>query len=322
MSTHGQTTLPRAREIFESSLSSLGSQNLDPRFVKDDLVYLKEFASKLKFQYLEQESRDKFLRLLLMESNTDLDPKDVDRLTAKNVAAKADLKELKAALHSFIETSDSIAEDVLSLNRLHQRRQGELDGLQQELEDLEGELEAMTLNPDNENLKLLFDLDKIIGSEDVSLPEAISIAEVALDQEKIAYMELNAKEVKVQQARSDQLKLVLELQRHLEELQRANTASQEPRDEDDEPDQVYARGLKRLNELLLRFSNQEVKVEQSGQTVTVRMSGGTLSLDLGLDIVGFSNLPLTQTAIDRVNCVTGGQKFWKLARLISAIIDT
>lgn len=314
------TSLSLAEDTYQSAIANSVLNLSNPKSIKDELVYLKEFLSKLKFQYLEQETRDKFLRLLLIGEEEHVTQDQVDALTENNLALKLQLKQLKSELHQLVDESTNTAEEVIFLNKEFAAQEAELNADIEAVKKLQSDLDAVLDAPENENYKILFNLNKMIDSDDLSLDEAIQIAQNAYDKDVTALALLEDDETKAGAAFEARKELLSELLERLLNLKVLVEKSRQTDDHDKEPDQVHVQWIRGLNKLLRKFINTEVELSVHNGYHTLSLNGQTIVLDSALNIVAYENSCLTRRSVEFINAASGDKKFWKLLHLLSAIV--
>lgn len=92
---------PRQR-TSDASNSSLDAPT--PASLEADLTHYKELFAKLRFSYVEQVTKEKFIRAIVGDPPLIVSPQENSHLEKENAAAKARLKELK------LEVADMVAE--------------------------------------------------------------------------------------------------------------------------------------------------------------------------------------------------------------------
>ncbi|KFH46502.1 Kinetochore protein-like protein [Hapsidospora chrysogenum ATCC 11550] len=186
-----------------ASNASLDADAPTPASLEADLAHYKELFAKLRFSYVEQVTKEKFIRAIVgdpplivtMQENLDLEK--------ENAAAKSELKALK------LEVSDMVAELETRARELSRRYEGvrldtarlrDLPGKLAELEDRIAELKAE---------RELSDVDP-----NLNLPLAKTqeiVARRTREQQELA-RELEALRAKVPRKRKEAERLQAELQ--------------------------------------------------------------------------------------------------------------
>lgn len=311
-------SLNLASSIYNSTSQNAISEFPDPTTVKEELSHLKEFSSKLKFQYLEQETRDKFLRLMLMENDENISQKDVDQLVEQNLMEKKALKGLKTEMYSIIKASEAQAEEVISLNRSFEARNFDVSNTILEIDKLQGELETLLNDPENENHKTLFNLKKIIDTEDIGLNEAISIATNALEQDVLTLSKLDHSVEKAQADLHDKNLILETLEANLKLLDTILREIENKPKGEKEPQQLFAQWLRDMNTSLEKFIPVSFEFSESAQTL--RLGSYHLIFDHEFNIIDCSDKIIAPTSIQQVNHAKDNAKFWKLLQLLSKVI--
>lgn len=99
-----------ATTTAEARTSDVSNSSLDattPASLEADLAHYRELFAKLRFSYVEQVTKEKFIRAIVGDPPLIVAPHENAELESQNAAAKADLKRLKtevAALATDLET--------------------------------------------------------------------------------------------------------------------------------------------------------------------------------------------------------------------------
>lgn len=312
-------SLHRAEAVFRDALSSSTLNFVNPNLIHDELTNLKDLSSKLKFQYLEQETRDKFLRHILLEDEKDVSQANVDQLASSNALAKADLKQTKEELAQLLQESELVSEEVIVLSKEHAAKQIQVDDMLRETTQLQEELDSLLNEPENENYKTLLQMHKLIDTENIGLEEAMGIAENAAALEALA-----VEEIRTQVAAADlQVKQNAEMERELE------VQIQELKDQLElierlrqgvvlDPLQIHAQTLLGVNSVLQKFIGTDYEIKAKHDSFQLTFGQRTVVLDNQLNILtGLTEVSAKMKLL--VNCA-GKDKFWKLLRLLSTMI--
>lgn len=316
MVEYEDVSMSTAASTFASAMDASTLKLSDPNAIKDELAHLKEFFSKLKFQYLEQETRDKFLRLLLIDNDATVDQDDVDELVVSNAESKKKLKSLKDQMLALIRESEDIAEEVILVNRTFEARRKDVDDTLGDILALQSELDGLLKAPENENYRTLFNLKKLIDSGDIGLNEAIGIADNALKQEELTLSQLLLDVEKADAEIKTKDRLIATLHEKLRDLQH-QLEQAGAKSLNEEPEQVFAQWLRELNAILVNFVPAEVDFHSSGGIHTLTLGGQNISFD---DKLHVSSAPFTAREVADINCARGDQKFWKLLRVLGKLI--
>ncbi|KAL1915548.1 uncharacterized protein VTP21DRAFT_6672 [Calcarisporiella thermophila] len=135
------------REEYDKNSDIIG---LHPKSIDTDLRYFKEHFSKLKFNYLEQETKEKFLRAILEpEPPLVIEPSDNKELEERNKEQKQLLKNSKlhseALRKSISEVADTVSNEHAQLAEkmaLFQRMLREVDQMESDLQNIRKQLDS------------------------------------------------------------------------------------------------------------------------------------------------------------------------------------
>ena len=86
-----------------SSSSSEHRENATPAILSADLAHYQDLFSKLRFSYVEQVTKERFLRSITAEQPEFVDPAENAELQERLAADKAALKERKAEVREIVE---------------------------------------------------------------------------------------------------------------------------------------------------------------------------------------------------------------------------
>ncbi|KAG9205713.1 hypothetical protein G6514_007320 [Epicoccum nigrum] len=200
--------LPPSSKKRNSAASVDSDQNVDthPAALESDLKHYKELFSKLRFSYVEQVTKEKFLRNL-----TDDPPRLVE--AAENVEKEAEILALKASLK---ERKVEVAELLKQLEAKGKELALRYDGVQlrrQQLESLPAEIEGIEANiaqlkqdqiPTSSNPEL-----------DLPLPETLRL----LNEREAELAALNAQIAQLQSSLPNRAKELEKLERELKPLE-------------------------------------------------------------------------------------------------------
>ncbi|PSN70004.1 hypothetical protein BS50DRAFT_488631 [Corynespora cassiicola Philippines] len=136
--------LPQTAQKRNSAVSEDSEQNdTHPAALEADLVHYKELFSKLRFSYVEQVTKEKFLRGI-----TDNPPRLIE--AAENVeqekevlALKADLKERKLEIADILKQLEDKGRELALRYEGVQLRTQQLESLPTEIEGLEASIEKL-----------------------------------------------------------------------------------------------------------------------------------------------------------------------------------
>lgn len=104
------SALPQAgQEANSARTSDVSSSSVDatPASLEADLAHYKELFAKLRFSYVEQVTKEKFIRAIVGEPPLIVTPQENVELEKQNAAAKAQLKALKMEVADTVEELES-----------------------------------------------------------------------------------------------------------------------------------------------------------------------------------------------------------------------
>lgn len=291
-------SLHTSRATFENSGAS------DPRTVDDDIAFHKHHLSKLKFLYLEQETRDRFLGNLL--ANKLLDNDAVVDITAQNAAVKSTLQSLNDQIDATIASIDTLAQDVVAINERHEVKHKEVRAITADIAAMDARLLAViTLLSDNDDHLILYNLQKSV-SDDIDFDRIIDISSAQLEADIATYNNLRH-QLEQRYAQADaKVQTLNMLNAQLAQLVK-ESESPEPT-----PDsrQVHAHLVKQLIALLEKFLDPKTSVEYSAtsNSYIVTINGTKVEVDTNLNVV------------EPTNAITSGNVGARVARLTALFL--
>lgn len=104
------SVLPQAgQDANNARTSDVSSSSVDatPASLEADLAHYKELFAKLRFSYVEQVTKEKFIRAIVGEPPLIVTPQENVELEKQNAAAKAQLKALKMEVADTVEELES-----------------------------------------------------------------------------------------------------------------------------------------------------------------------------------------------------------------------
>jgi DNA repair exonuclease SbcCD ATPase subunit len=152
--TQSQDPHQRTSDISTSSLDATTPSSLEA-----DLTHYRELFSKLRFSYVEQVTKEKFIRAIVGDPPLIVSPQENADLEKENLEAKATLKALKTEVADMVIELEKRARDLskkYEIIKLETVKLGELPGKIADLETAVSELkeaQAASLNP-NPDLNL------------------------------------------------------------------------------------------------------------------------------------------------------------------------
>ncbi|KAI1392213.1 uncharacterized protein F4822DRAFT_119862 [Hypoxylon trugodes] len=150
----------RTSDISASSLDATTPSSLEA-----DLTHYRELFSKLRFSYVEQVTKEKFIRAIVGDPPLIVTPQENVDLEKENLQAKATLKALKTEVTSVVT---ELGEKAVDLSRKYERVQIEIVKLEElpskikELENAVAELKETRVLGSNPNPELNLPLAKTL----------------------------------------------------------------------------------------------------------------------------------------------------------------
>lgn len=137
--------LTAQQQVAETQLAD-GTHIENPLVVNEEINFKKEEFAKLKFQYLEQETREKFLRAILSSPPLYVEQKDIDEYEAQNREKKAQLKSLKTSMNTTLQNIQEKNSQNVSLYQDLLAKLNDTDELLKEISDMESSLRSLFPN--------------------------------------------------------------------------------------------------------------------------------------------------------------------------------
>ncbi|KUI73023.1 Kinetochore protein Sos7 [Cytospora mali] len=148
------SALPQDANNVRTSDVSNSSVDTTPASLEADLAHYKELFSKLRFSYVEQVTKEKFIRAIVGEPPLIVTPQENLELEKQNVAAKGQLKALKMEVADMVEELEAKGKELsrkyenvqtqtATLRELPER----IAGLEERIAELRGQLKRPGDNP-------------------------------------------------------------------------------------------------------------------------------------------------------------------------------
>ena len=200
---------------------------LTPATLAADLTHYRELFAKLRFSYLEQVTKEKYLRSIvgdppLVVSHTDNLALE-ERLVDMKAALKAKKNEVDELVQSMAETARTLAGRYESVNAAFgvlERVPGEIDSLKREVENLQAEIAHRRGDDNNNN-----DDDDASRKQDprMSLPLAATVQ--ALEEQRRANADIDAQIEALRRDMPGKVRQVEKMERELAELEKRRSES-------------------------------------------------------------------------------------------------
>ncbi|KAH7406076.1 hypothetical protein DE146DRAFT_650658 [Phaeosphaeria sp. MPI-PUGE-AT-0046c] len=168
--------LPQSAKKRSSAASEDSGQNSDthPAALEADLVHYKELFSKLRFSYVEQVTKEKFLRSITENPPRLVEAPENDEKEQEILALKASLKERKLEVAEILKQLEEKGKELSLRYEGVQLRTQQLESLPTEIAGLEASIERLkqeqTPVSDNPELSLpLPETAKIVSEREADL---------------------------------------------------------------------------------------------------------------------------------------------------------
>ena len=168
---------------FKETLASANLTHADPTHILDDLTYLKYLSSKLNFLYLMQKALNSFLHRILLSPDQTVDRKYVEHLAAHNATAKTRLHEARTEVLQLVSKCEAVADDVIALNSHCELTLSAIDEMAREATRLQEDLTALVDGPNAHGHRTLFQMEKLLGLDNIGLDEPLKLPRGAVAQE-------------------------------------------------------------------------------------------------------------------------------------------
>ncbi|KAF2823386.1 hypothetical protein CC86DRAFT_372353 [Ophiobolus disseminans] len=168
--------LPQSTKKRSSAASEDSEQNGDthPAALEADLVHYKELFSKLRFSYVEQVTKEKFLRSITENPPRLVEAPENDEKEQEILALKASLKERKLEVAEILKQLEEKGTELSLRYEGLQLRTQQLEALPVEIEGLEASIaqlkQEQTPTSDNPELSLpLLETTQILSEREAEL---------------------------------------------------------------------------------------------------------------------------------------------------------
>lgn len=242
-----------AEERYKDFVKSIGNiPGLDnPNAISEETFHKKELFSKLKFQYLEQETREKFLRGILDTPPSYVDQNDIEKKIISNKEIKNELKSLKIELIQVEQTCNELAREVISLQEEFEERARATEAMLIEMEDMGKEL--VDLAHENPVINQVISLQSGEDFNDIST----TLQQIRNDQEQNLLRLNNEYGLKEGRTISDE-RTINRLNEKLKDLEKSiegnnDIQSQDINDSKLTKDQIFGQWVKEMNDIWSKF---------------------------------------------------------------------
>ena len=251
-----------------------------PGALADEIKFKRELFSKLKFQYLEQETREKFLRAVLETPPHYVDQQDIDAKAALNQQVKAQLHDLKQNQRLVAAEARALAAEVLELHRQHQGKAAHADAVLAEIDAMEAELAQLAqANPRLSEAVAVAPAQGVASLEDISRG-----LNATMQHENDALTRLQGEFGLRQELLDSRQRTAARLEAQLAQLERDAQHDATALAPAVTPHQVFAQWLNEMNELwahTLALPPLTIAVESTGpHTRKIEVSGVAIDVEM------------------------------------------
>jgi myosin heavy subunit len=123
--------------------ASTSQPQLTPSTLAADLQHYRDLFSKLRFSYLEQVTKEKYLRSIVGDPPLLVTPAENAELEQKLVVMKGELKEKKVECDALVLEMETLAREVAGKYESVQGKMGQLETLPSEIERLQMEADEI-----------------------------------------------------------------------------------------------------------------------------------------------------------------------------------
>lgn len=309
-----------AQKDFQSHMNKINETVENPILINDEINFQKENFSKLKFQYLEQETKEKFLRSLFDNPPISIQQVDINKLQEENIHSKQALRELKESMNSKMNDIHEISRETVELNEEYQHKYNETSKMLDEVERMEEKINSIIDNQQDEAkeiIKSLIDLSS--GMKEKDLTNLMARANNNSLQDYITAPQSSNELHLKKQLNENQ-------QQHLQKLQEKLTAlkfkllnvedNKEPND-----NQFYAQWVKEMNEILISLNDLSyIKFEFVNNTdLKLTVNNHRVLLNKNFDILNTNELNQFQHLINNIN--SNKDKMKNFLLLINGLLE-
>lgn len=234
-----------AKDQFEDSQISL----TNPELIDDEISQQKSVFSKLKFIYLEQETRDKFLRRISESDIQDVNQDEVMNMKSVSERSKLGLKELKSNMYIKIGELEELTNNIGQLYENYHDKINDTKSLINEMELLQQEIDS-ELNGGNQEYNEI--LKAVPLTKSVDLSQYITSTDSNLNQLKLESNSLDDKINQLETTLNNQIESIKQLKARFVELTDQITAN--PVGKNDKQ-QLFAKWCRETIDILIRLSN-------------------------------------------------------------------
>ncbi|KAI1610197.1 hypothetical protein EDD37DRAFT_615844 [Exophiala viscosa] len=215
-----RNTQPRPADISSNNASDFESSLLTPASLTVDLAHYKDLFSKLRFSYLEQVTKEKYLRSIVGDPPLVVSHDDNLALEQKLAVMKIDLKAKKTEVDALVVEIQEQARVLAARYDAVNDGMQVLETVPTELERLQGEIEALKAE-----IMEKTGTEEGHTSNDPRMNMSLEATEMALAEQQAATAEIDAQIEALQRQMPGKVREVEKVDRELADLERRRNES-------------------------------------------------------------------------------------------------
>mmetsp|Transcript_2391 Transcript_2391/g.2658 ORF Transcript_2391/g.2658 Transcript_2391/m.2658 type:complete len:343 (-) Transcript_2391:1329-2357(-) len=314
-------TILSSQKDFQSHMSKINESIENPNLINDEINFQKENFSKLKFQYLEQETKEKFLRSLFDNPPKYIQQEDINKLQEENVHSKQALKALKKSMNNKMNDIHEISRETVELNEEYQQKYDETNKMLEEVQSMEEKINSIIDNQKDETKEIINSLIEISsGLKEKDLTKIMTSANDRLLQDYITNPSQANNEIHLKTQLNENQ------QQHLQKLQEKLTTLKSKLlniEHNKEPNnnQFYAQWVKEMNEILISLNDlSHIEFEFVDNTnLKLIVNNHNLLLNKDFNILNTTDFK-NQDLINKIN--TNEDKMKSFLLLVNDLLGT
>ena len=256
-----------------------------------------------------QKALNSFLHRILLSPDQTVDRKYVEQLAGHNATAKARLYEAKTDVKQLVKKCEAVADDVIALNSQCELRLSAIDEMAREATRLQEDLAALVDGPDAHGHRTLFQMEKLLGLDNIGLDEALELARGAVAQEATAMDDARTQVASAEEAlqRSDErhlrlTELIASIRGQVEQARELLSGAEAS------PAQIKARKLRETDLVLRKLIQGGVQVDHQNGKFRLLRSDTVVVFENHLSIVLLE--AVSEKATKAIKCARE-DKYWR-----------
>lgn len=294
-------SIHNSQQDFLSHISKINESIKIPTLINDEISYQKESFSKLKFQYLEQETKEKYLRSLFDSPPLSVDQEDINNMKNENINSKQKLKALKVTMEKKMNDIQELSRETVQLNEEYQDKYSETNKTLAQLDNMEEKINSIIDNQREETkqiIKCLIDLSSNTNDKDLTkIMENVNNKTLQVDSGLQVANELHLKK----QLSDNQQQSLQKLQEKLVTL-KSSLLSIKSNEEPNE-NQIFAQWVKEMNEFLINLNSLSyIRFEfDDSSDLKIFVGHNKIILDKNFTILNVNELSKFENIVRKIN---------------------